>query len=525
MRNTGRIARILSVLLLLAALATAPAVQARPLSPKEKHHSKHVLLISVDGLHGIDLEKFILAHPGSTLAELSEHGYQYDQASCPRPSDSFPGLLALLTGGTPNSTGVWYDASYDRSYIAPGLPPGSPLGSPLVYDESLDAEPGTPLSTNTTLVPSLLPTDPANGNQPVKPWELLRVNTIFEVAKAHGLRTAWSDKHTAAYQIVQGPSGHGVDDYFSPEITNTVIPPGIDFTKSHINIKVYDSIKVDAIKNEARGRDHSGVHPVGVPAIFGMNFQSVSVGQKLKVDPVDATLKGGYVDGDATPGTALAAALSYVDGALGEIVHALKVGGVYQDTTIVITAKHGQSPIDPSNRIAADDSFYAAALNTVTPGLGDKAQITTDTLALIWLNPTQQAFTKQAVDAIRSEPALNSKAGLPLIERILWGDSLKQLFNDPKTDARVPDIIVIPTPGVIYTGGSKLGEHGGFGKDDTSVALLVSHPSLGHRVFKSPVQTTQVAPTILEILGLKAEALDAVRQEHTDELPGFDDKE
>ena len=519
------ITRTLSLLVLLGAVVTVPTAQGAPSPETEKHHSKHVLLISVDGLHGIDLERYILAHPESTLAELSEHGYRYNQASCPKPSDSFPGLLALLTGGTPNSTGVWYDVSYDRSYIAPGLPPGSALGSPLVYDESLDIEPGTPLSTNTTIDPALLPTDPANGNQPVKPWQLGRTNNIFEVARAHGLRTAWCDKHVAAYQIVHGPSGHGVDDYFSPEISNTVIPPGIDFTKSHINIKVYDGIKVDAIKNEARGLDHSGTHHVGVPAIFGMNFQSVSVGQKLKVDPVDATLKGGYVDGDATPGTALAAALKFVDGALGEIVHALKLGGVYHDTTIIITAKHGQSPIDPAKRIAVDDGQYADALNTVTPGLGDKAQVMADSIALIWLNPAQQGFTQQAVDAIRNTPGLNAKGGAPLIERILWGDSLKMLFNDPAKDSRVPDIIVVPTPGVIYTGGSKLGEHGGFGKDDTSVGLLVSHPSLGHRTFKSPVQTTQVAPTILEILGLEGRALESVRKEHTDELPGFDGKE
>ena len=235
--------------------------------------------------------------------------------------------MALITGGTPNATGIWYDAAYDRSYIRPGLPPGSPLGSPLDSTEDLDQEKGTILTTNTLIDPAQLPTDPARGGAPVYPWNLLRVNTIFEVAKAHGLRTAWCDKHTAAYQIVQGPSGHGVDDYFSPEITNTVIPPGFDFTTSHIQIKVYDDIKVDAVENQAMGLDHTGTVHVGAPAIFGMNFQSVSVGQKLKVDPADPALLGGYLDADATPGTALEAALKYVDKAIGDIVASLKKGG------------------------------------------------------------------------------------------------------------------------------------------------------------------------------------------------------
>jgi predicted AlkP superfamily pyrophosphatase or phosphodiesterase len=523
--NRGNAFRTVALAAFLGAVMVLPSVQASP-SPKRGHLSKHVLLISVDGLHGIDLEKWVDSHPGSALAELAEHGYQYNNASCPKPSDSFPGLQALIAGGTPNSTGVWYDASYDRSYIAPGLPPGSPLGSPLGYTEALDKEPGTILTTDTSIVPGLFPSNPADGNLPVTPWKFTRVNNIFEVAKSHGLRTAWSDKHTCAYQIVRGPSGGGVDDYFSPEITNTVIPPGVDFTQSHIQIKVYDDIKVDALEKEAMGFDHSGLHHVGAPNIFGMNFQSVSVGQKLKVDPVDPTLLGGYLDGDATPGTALAAALKYVDGAIGDIVKSLKAGGIYHDTTIVISSKHGQSPIDPKKRIAADDSFYAVALNTVAPNLGDKATITTDTIALIWLDPKQQGFTEQAVAAIRADPNLTTSAGgLPLIDEILWGESLKRLYNDPKKDPRVPDIIVLPTPGVIYTGGSKRAEHGGFSKEDTSVALLVSHPSLAHRTFKTPVQTMQVAPTILKILGLDPDELKAVREEHTDALPGFDGKE
>ena len=78
----------------------------------------HVLLLSVDGLHGFDLERFIANNPQSTLARLSEHGRTYTNASATRPSDSFPGLLAMVTGGTPRSTGVYYDDGYDRS-LAP----------------------------------------------------------------------------------------------------------------------------------------------------------------------------------------------------------------------------------------------------------------------------------------------------------------------------------------------------------------------------------------------------------------------
>src|SRR6476620_6739462 len=75
---------------------------------------KHVLLISVDGLHSLDGENYIAAHPNSALAALSHHGVRFSNARTPANSDSFPGLLALITGGSPSSHGLFYDVSYNR---------------------------------------------------------------------------------------------------------------------------------------------------------------------------------------------------------------------------------------------------------------------------------------------------------------------------------------------------------------------------------------------------------------------------
>ena len=105
---------------------------------------------------------------------------------------------------------------------------------------------------------------------------------------------------------------------------------------------------------------------------------------------------------------------------------------------------------------------------------------------------------------------------------MLSDESLKLGFNDPKRDNRTPDIIVLPDFGTIFTTSSKkLAEHGGFSHDDTNVALLVSNPSMRPQVIKTPVQTMQIAPTILEALGIEPEALQAVRKEHTQVLPGL----
>ena len=79
----------------------------------------HVLLISVDGLHALDVARFVESHPHSALATLSAHGTTFTNARTPANSDSFPGLLALVTGGSPISHGVFYDVSYDRSLFDP----------------------------------------------------------------------------------------------------------------------------------------------------------------------------------------------------------------------------------------------------------------------------------------------------------------------------------------------------------------------------------------------------------------------
>jgi hypothetical protein len=81
---------------------------------------QHVLLLSVDGFHAVDLEVCLAAGTCPNLSKLTNHGITYTNASTTKPSDSFPGMLAQVTGGTSKSTGVFYDDSYDRTLFAPG---------------------------------------------------------------------------------------------------------------------------------------------------------------------------------------------------------------------------------------------------------------------------------------------------------------------------------------------------------------------------------------------------------------------
>src|SRR6202521_1149527 len=116
---------------LLAGLAFGATAQAADID--------HVLLISVDGLHALDVARFIESHPNSALADLSRHGTTYTSARTPVHTDSFPGLLALVTGGSPVSHGIFYDVSYDREIFDPTNTTcsGAP-GNFMVFDESID---------------------------------------------------------------------------------------------------------------------------------------------------------------------------------------------------------------------------------------------------------------------------------------------------------------------------------------------------------------------------------------------------
>ena len=85
-----------------------------------------------------------------------------------------------------------------------------------------------------------------------------------------------------------------------------------------------------------------------------------------------------------------------------------------------------------------------------------------------------------------------------------------------RKDNRTPDILVQPVYGTIYTTSSKkVAEHGGISFGDTNVGLIVSNPHLRAATIKTPVATSQVAPTILDSLGIDPDALNSVRVEHT----------
>src|SRR6516164_10800578 len=97
--------------------------------PHSQSAIQHVLLISVDGMHQSDLNWYIANHPGSELAKLASGGAEFTNNHTSDPSDSDPGGTAIMTGGDPRATGVYYDVEYSHGVVEPSLIGGQPTGA------------------------------------------------------------------------------------------------------------------------------------------------------------------------------------------------------------------------------------------------------------------------------------------------------------------------------------------------------------------------------------------------------------
>lgn len=243
-----------------------------------------------------------------------------------------------------------------------------------------------------------------------------------------------------------------------------------------------------------------------MPQLYASNFQTFSVAQK----------EFGYQNGSTSENPIfnpnVTAALDFIDDHLGTFVDRMKSAGIYQDTLLIVCAKHGQAPIDPTLLHKIDPS---AIQNTTSVQF---VHVTSDDIALIWLeDPTIENIDQAKKDLL----AAGATAG---IGSVLAGTEVWQHgFGDPRLDPRVPDIIVRVVPGVIYTSptSSKVMEHGGINPDDLTTAIFVHNPSLGPKVITERVYTRQVAVTALLALGAPVDQLSGAQEDGTVVLPGL----
>jgi hypothetical protein len=564
--KANRLFLILTAALIAVALTPLTPGTSAQTSPVGSGKIKHVLLLSIDGMHAVDFYNCSHGIAGindgnpycPNMAALSQTAINYVNVTSSRPSDSFPGLAALVTGGSPKTTGMYYDVAYDRSLDPPTITTGTglaggnctpyalPIGTTTDYDQGIEyndlalngGAPGAPPTEGgiASINPKRLVRDPQAGCAPVYPWNFVRVNTIFSVVHDAGGYTAWIDKH-ASYSFTAGPGGTGLNDYYSPEVDSNVIAlPGVTtsegvacdpirdtssagnvWSASFQNIQCYDALKVQALLNQIAGKTHNGT-PAQIPALFGMNFQSVYIGESVLETGVG---KGGYLNAAAEPTYELQKEIEFVDASIGDIINALMNAGIYNDTLVIITAKHGESPIDTSQYVADGTNTPATLLGPAIPfsesplnttGIG----ATEDDVSVLWLKPGYSVPNAVAL--------LNKDAAAIGLGEIYYGPTLAMNYGvgglNPGEDPRSPDIVVTPNDGITYSPSTTMiGDHGGFAHDDTNVVMLVVNPNLTAETVYTGVTTMQVAPTVVDVLGLKPGLLDAVRAEGTEVLP------
>jgi hypothetical protein len=602
MFNRSKLALALTIV--CGAFASIAAFHRSVTAAEAPGKYQHVLILSVDGLRSADLLDPALQPYLTNINSLRSIGVTYPNAFTTSPSDSFPGTLSYLTGAGAATTGVYYDDTYARDLTAPIVAGGninSPKGTEATYFEVLDysipADPSNPDPNNViwrldgggyesgdptkplvqgdygkgSIDITRLPQNCSSGTcKPVYPWEYLKpgINTIFNVAHNAGLYTAFSDKHAAAYNIVQGLGGNSVDDNYSPEINASVIfdsngklidavsfdasgkpviaPNAHVVTDNTTYTKAYDDLKVQAILNEINGRNSLGTKSAPVPNVFAMNFQAVSVGQKA--------LDGGINNsGNPTnnpnatgatptvgPSNVLTDALQHTDQSIGKILTAIRSNPVLANNTLVVlVAKHGQDPRDGVGTLLKDNlipdaiDFHLGDPNAVN-------QATQDDVSLIWLKDQSKISdvtkylhslknlplcTGTSSGSTTSAPTCN-----PGIAHVYSGTKAYQLglAPSPYPDNRIPDIFVQTLPGYIFVGnpsaGKKIAEHGAlFTKDATNIALVIGGDGLLSDVkgttINDKVRTTQIAVTVLNALGLNPNLLTGARIEGTQALP------
>jgi hypothetical protein len=200
---------------------------------------------------------------------------------------------------------------------------------------------------------------------------------------------------------------------------------------------------------------------------------------------------------------------------------------------MIVTAKHGQSPQDPNKLITVQDGPIISAINEAwaqthpsNPSLIVAG--TDDDLWQSYLSDNSQAacdfvksylweHTAQGYD-VNHNPITVQHSGLAQI----WaGATAAGFFGVPVGNGHYPDVFGKVQEGIVYSGPTKLAEHGGMNTGDRHVLMVVDGPGIPSRVDSSSVETTQVAPTILSRLGLNPAELTAVQTEGTRVLPGL----
>jgi hypothetical protein len=216
------------------------------------------------------------------------------------------------------------------------------------------------------------------------------------------------------------------------------------------------------------------------------------------------------------------------------IVAQLKAQGLASSTAIIITSKQGQSPTNPNDLKRINDATIMAGVDAAWAKTHPHAAplvvyTSDDDVMLWWLSNRSQAAANFVKHYLLSHTAVaynihGQRLTVPAsgLAKVYAGAESAAYFGVPNSDPRHPVIFGIVQHGVIYADQPDIAQHGGADFQDLSIPILVLLPGQRHgATVGAQVRITQIAPTILALLGLNPQALQAVQIEHTQVLPGL----
>ena len=85
------------------------------------------------------LVRSLLANnPNSRIAQFVRSSVQFNNSNSSFPTDGTPATLALITGSSPKTHGLWFKNFYERDLYPPGSNCTGPIGASIALDESID---------------------------------------------------------------------------------------------------------------------------------------------------------------------------------------------------------------------------------------------------------------------------------------------------------------------------------------------------------------------------------------------------
>jgi hypothetical protein len=194
-------------------------------------------------------------------------------------------------------------------------------------------------------------------------------------------------------------------------------------------------------------------------------------------------------------------AIEFLDGLVGDLLKALDAMGIRERTTVIVSADHGFSDVDPARVVApASDAGGHRLAGLAARGIEHYLSNTGGASMGVYVR--DKARSAEAVAALRAEPWCEAVyCEEPKAHCDLSLTSLHDYFP-----GRSPDIMVDLDDDTALNF-PQAGQHGSLRHDDMSIPLILSGAGIASGRIEGEARLVDVAPTVLRLLGLPPEGL------------------